>query len=130
MKKIIATAPAVLFSLVALTGHAAPPARADLPGLQDFLGCGKVPADKPAVKLNLLPQTRLADLIGFMSTISCTPFMAASGVDTGRTIAMAFSGVVTTEELYRRFIAALAALDLTVRPNGKVLQIVTRGAGH
>ena len=127
MKKTTSILAAVLVSMMAATSGAEPAQRAELPGLQDFLGCGKLPAGKDAVKLNLLPQSKLADIMSFMTSISCKPFVAAAGVDLERTVDLSGTRKLTREQLYRLFITALASLDLTVRPAGKTLELVPRG---
>jgi hypothetical protein len=127
MKQTTSILAAVLVSVMAATSGAEPAQRAELPGLQNFLGCGKVPAGKDVVKLNLLPQSRLADIMSFMTSISCKPFVAAAGVDLKRTLDLSGTRKLTTEQLYRLFITALASLDLTVRPTGKALEIAPRG---
>jgi hypothetical protein len=127
MKKTSSILAGVLISVAAATSGAEPAQRAELPGVQDFLGCGKVPAGKDSVKLNLLPRTQLADLITYMTSRSCKPFLAAGGVDVKRTVDLPGVRKLSAEQLYRLFVAALGSLDLTVRPTDKALEIVPRG---
>src|SRR3954464_6511953 len=47
----------------------------EYPGEKQFFQCRKLPNNKAVLKLNLKPDTEITDLIGWMSAISCTPFL-------------------------------------------------------
>jgi hypothetical protein len=132
MLKTTSLVAAVLISLMTATAGAAPAPAPDseLPGLPDFVGCGKLPAGKAVLKLNLRPRSALGDLINYMTSVSCKPFAPAADVDLTRTVALAGSRTLTPEHLYRLFLAELASAGLTVRPTGKLLEIVARAAGR
>jgi hypothetical protein len=119
---------AALISMTATIAGAAPVAapRPELPGFKDFLGCGKLPADKKSVKLNLKPRSNLVDLITFMTALSCKPFAPAANLELKRPVGFSGSQTFFPEEIYRLFITELASADLTVRPTEKAIEIVAR----
>jgi hypothetical protein len=105
----------------------------DLPGEKEFLkGCKKLPAGKRIIKLSLKPDSEVADLIGWMSTISCTPFLFSGPSLQGKKVTVLSPELLTPEEAYKLFIGALAAVDLAVEPvssggrAGSVIRIVTK----
>jgi general secretion pathway protein D len=86
--------------------------------------CKKLP-DKATVKLNLKPDTEVADVIAWYATISCTPMFVSSGVSlAGKKVTVLSPTPVTMAELRRLFFAALDSVGLAVEPNGKFLRII------
>jgi hypothetical protein len=89
-----------------------------------FLGCGKVPGGKPVVKMVFKPVVPLRDLIGFMSTISCTGFLITDDVAIDRTVKLHAPTLVTSDQAYDVLTAALRSSGLALQPTGKLLRIV------
>ena len=105
----------------------APAASASAPpaGDGEFNSCRKVPAGRRVVKLNLKPDADLADLVAWISFISCRPFiLPASIASTGKKVTIVAPRMLTAEEAYRVFLDALDSLGLTVEPVGKFSTII------
>jgi hypothetical protein len=104
----------------------------DLPGEKEFKGCKKLPAGKRVIKLSLKPDSEVADLIGWMSKVSCTPFLFSGPSLQGKKVTIMSPELLTPEEAYKLFIGALAAVDLAVEPvsgggrEGNVIRIVNK----
>jgi hypothetical protein len=49
----------------------------ELPGEKEFNSCRKLPPGKRIVKLNLKPETEVIDLIGWISSITCSQFLVS-----------------------------------------------------
>jgi general secretion pathway protein D len=104
-------------------GEAAGAAAGDLPGEKEFNSCKKLPAGKRIVKLNLKPDTEVMDLIGWISSITCTQFIVSVPIQ-GKKLTIISPQLITPEEAYRLFFSALDSLGLTVEPTGKFLRVV------
>jgi len=102
---------------------AAGSAAATLPGEKEFNSCKKLPAGKRIVRLNLKPDTEVMDLIGWISSITCTQFIVSVPV-AGKKLTIISPQLITPEEAYRLFFSALDSLGLTVEPTGKFLRVV------
>jgi general secretion pathway protein D len=96
---------------------------AELPGEKEFNSCKKLPAGKRIVRLNLKPDTEVMDLIGWISSITCAQFIVGVPV-TGKKLTIVSPQLITPEEAYRLFFAALDSVGLTVEPTGKFLRLV------
>ena len=96
---------------------------AELPGEKEFNSCKKLPAGKRIVKLNLKPETEVIDLIGWISSITCSQFLVSIPLQ-GKKVTVISPQLITPEEAYRLFYAALESVGLTVEPSGKFLRIV------
>ena len=46
----------------------------------------KLPAGKRLVKLNLKPSTEIPDLVAWISSVTCKPFILPSGIASGKTV--------------------------------------------
>jgi general secretion pathway protein D len=96
----------------------------DFPGEKEFNSCKKLPPGK-TIKLNLKPETEISDLIGTISSITCTPFLVPSTVQlSGKKVTVIAPEAMTAGEAYRLFYAALDSVGLTVEPTGKFLRII------
>jgi hypothetical protein len=108
------------------------PAGDDHPGAKEFKACKKLPAGKRVLKLNLKPDSEVKDLVGWMSTISCAPFVFAATDLQGKKVTVLSPQLLTPEEAYQLFIGALASVDLTIEPmssagrEGGVLRVVRK----
>ena len=99
------------------------PGTAELPGEKEFNSCKKLPPGKRIVKLNLKPETDVLDLIGWISSITCSQFLVSIPLQ-GKKVTVIAPQLITPEEAYRLFWAALESVGLTVEPSGKFLRIV------
>jgi general secretion pathway protein D len=99
------------------------PLSGELPGEKEFNSCKKLPAGKRIVRLNLKPDTEVMDLIGWISSITCAQFIVGVPV-TGKKLTIVSPQLITPEEAYRLFFAALDSVGLTVEPTGKFLRLV------
>ena len=95
----------------------------ELPGEKEFNSCKKLPPGKRIVKLNLKPETEVIDLIGWISSITCSQFLVSIPLH-GKKVTIIAPQLITPEEAYRLFFAALESVGLTVEPSGKFLRIV------
>jgi general secretion pathway protein D len=104
-------------------GAAAP--AADLPGEKEFNSCKKFPAGKRVVKLNMKPDTELGDLLSWISSITCKQFLLPGTIPANsKKVTIIAPQLITPEEAYRLFLAALDSVGLTVEPSGKFLRII------
>ncbi|MGC9982779.1 MAG: type II secretion system secretin GspD [Polyangia bacterium] len=99
------------------------PGVVELPGEKEFNSCKKLPPGKRIVKLNLKPETDVIDLIGWISSITCSQFLVSIPLQ-GKKVTVIAPQLITPEEAYRLFFAALESVGLTVEPSGKFLRIV------
>jgi general secretion pathway protein D len=100
----------------------------EYPGEKEFNSCKKLPAGKAILKLNMKPDTEIGDLIGWLSSITCTPFLIPSTVGiAGKKVTVIAPQAMTPGEAYRLFYAALESVGLTVEPSGRFLRIVDTG---
>ena len=96
---------------------------ADVPGEKEFNSCRKFPAGKRVVKLNMKPDTELGDLIAWISTITCRQFLLPGTIPANsKKVTIIAPQLITPEEAYRLFLAALDSVGLTVEPSGKFLR--------
>jgi general secretion pathway protein D len=95
----------------------------EIPGEKEFNSCKKLPPGKRIVRLNLKPDTDLMDLIGWISSITCAQFIVAVPVQ-GKKLTIIAPQLITPEEAYRLFFAALDSVGMTVEPTGKFLRVV------
>lgn len=88
-------------------------------------GCRKLPAGKRIVKLNLKPETNVADLVVWISSITCAQIVVADAVAaTGKKVTIFAPEPITPEEAYRLFLDALDSVGLTVVRSGQFLQVI------
>lgn len=96
----------------------------ELPGEKEFNSCKKLP-DKRIVKLNLKPDTELSELIGWISSITCTQFLIPSTTNIqGKKITIISPQLITPREAYRLFLSAIESVGLTVEPSDRFLRII------
>jgi hypothetical protein len=87
--------------------------------------CRKFPAGRRIVKLNLKPDTELADLVAWISSITCKQFILPGNVaSTSKKVTIYAPQLITPEEAYRLFLDALDSVGLTVERTGRFLQII------
>ena len=94
-------------------------------GEKEFNSCKKFPAGKRIVKLNMKPDTELGDLIAWISSITCRQFLLPGTIPANsKKVTIVAPQLITPEEAYRLFLAALDSVGLTVEPSGKFLRII------
>jgi general secretion pathway protein D len=99
----------------------------ELPGEKEFNQCRKLPAGKRIVKFNFKPDTDIADIVAWISSISCTQFLVAGSVLQQKKVTILSPQLITPEEAYRLFLASIESVGLTVEPMGKFLRIFETG---
>lgn len=99
-------------------GEAALPA----PGEAEFTECRRFPPNK-RVFVSLKQESELQDLVGWIKSISCRPFLFPSNIGRVR-VTLHIPNSITVREAYRVFLSALEAMGLTVQPHGQALQII------
>jgi general secretion pathway protein D len=98
---------------------------AEAPGEKEFNSCKKFPAGKRVVKLNMKPDTELGDLIAWISSITCRQFLLPGTIPANsKKVTIVAPQLITPEEAYRLFLAALDSVGLTVEASGKFLRII------
>ena len=96
---------------------------APLPGEEVFNSCRRLPPRKRVVRPMLKPDASVMDLIDWISSITCAQFIVGVPVK-GKKITILSPELITPEESYRLFLAALDSVGLTVEMNGKFLRVI------
>jgi general secretion pathway protein D len=92
---------------------------------REFNSCHKFPANKRIVKLNMKPETELGDLISWISSITCKQFLLPGTIPANsKKVTVIAPQLITPEEAYRLFLAALDSVGLTVQESGKFFRII------
>ena len=86
--------------------------------------CRKLPAGKRLVKLNLKPSTEIPDLVAWISSVTCKPFILPSAIATGKTVTVVSPQLITVGEAYALFLDALGSVGLTAYPEGRFMRII------
>jgi hypothetical protein len=86
--------------------------------------CSKLPAGKRIVKLNLKPETEVADLVAWIATITCKQFVLPDLPASHAKVTIVSQSLITPGEAYRLFLDALDSVGLTVYAAGPFLRIV------
>jgi len=115
---------AAWLTLVPATATAA----AVAPTTPSFNECRKLPAGKRIVRLNLKPSTEIADLVAWISAVTCKQFVLPGTLSAGKTVTLFAPRLLTPEEAYGLFVDALDSVGLTVYPSGRFLRIIEVGA--
>jgi hypothetical protein len=108
-------------SAVAIVGPGGPPAiEGSLPlEAAVFLGCDKLPAGPRAVRLGLAGQgadVAVRDVLGLMTSLSCSPVQAAAGVALETKVKMASPpDLVSAREAFSIMDAALSSAGLILQ---------------
>jgi hypothetical protein len=110
-----------LVLLLAELGALAPPASGAEAGVTS---CRRLPAGRRVVKLNLKPETEVADLVTWISSITCETFVLPGTIAAGKKVTIYSPELITTAEAYRLFLAAIDSVGLTVYRTGKILRII------
>jgi general secretion pathway protein D len=86
--------------------------------------CVRLPAGKRVVKLNLKPETEIADLVAWISSITCKQFVLADLPAAHAKVTIVAPNLISAGEAYRLFLDALDSVGLTVYPSGPFLRII------
>ena len=101
------------------------PATDELAGAKLFNHCKKLPAGKRVLKLTLKPDSEIADVIAWFSSVSCAQFIfPGQSFLQGRKVTILATQLLTPEEAYRLLLGALESVNLKVEPDGSFLRIV------
>ena len=87
-------------------------------------GCTKLPGGKRLVKLNLKPETEVADLVAWISSITCRQFLLPDVPASHAKVTIVAPSLITSAEAYRLFLDALDSVGLTVYPSGAFFRII------
>jgi hypothetical protein len=115
----------LLLAVVAALLSVGPRARAaERAGAAAGSTCTRLPEGKRIVKLNLKPETEVADLVAWISAITCKQFVLPE-LPAGRAkVTVVAPGLITPREAYRLFLEALDSVGLTILPVGPFLRII------
>jgi hypothetical protein len=83
----------------------------------------KKPGEKTLVRVNLKPDTEVADMVGWYANLTCTTVLMGASV-TGKKVTILAPEPITLAEARRLFYNALDSVGLTAEQSGKFLQIV------
>jgi hypothetical protein len=83
----------------------------------------KKPSEKTLVKVNLKPDTEVADLVSWYANLTCTSVLMGAQV-TGKKVTVLAPQPITLAEVRRLFYDALDSVGLTAEQSGKFLQIM------
>jgi len=115
-------------------GGAKPPApgsTADAGSAKDdpnFNECKNIPGYRK-MKVTLKPESTLADLVSWISSITCKRFIVSAGLRAQR-VTIYSPSEVTAYEAYKAFLSALEAMNLTIQQSGQYYKIIEiQGAG-
>jgi hypothetical protein len=87
-------------------------------------GC-KRPSPKLKIKVNLKPDTEVADLLAWYSTLTCTPLLVSSGVNiAGKKVTIMSPTPITVAEIDSLFRGALDSVGLTLERDGTFLYVI------
>jgi general secretion pathway protein D len=89
--------------------------------------CTKLPTGRRIVKLNLKPETEIADLVAWISSVTCKQFVLADVPASHAKVTIVAPSLITSGEAYRLFLDALDSVGLTVYPSGPFFRIIETG---
>jgi hypothetical protein len=101
--------------LAALLASSTTQAKATSAPAEGVTSCRKLPPGKRIVKLSLKPDTNVADLVAWISSITCRQFILPGNIPGGgKTVTIVSPQLLTPEEAYGLFLDALDSVGLTV----------------
>jgi type II secretory pathway component GspD/PulD (secretin) len=87
--------------------------------------CKHPPKDRALVKVNLKPDSEVADVISWYAALTCTGMLVSNGVPlAGKKVTIVSPKPITFAELRRLFNSALDSVGLAAEPDGKFLRII------
>lgn len=116
--------PGLAMAAILLAESVGPARGAERDSSKAAAGC-KRPSAKLKIKVNLKPDTEVADLLAWYSTLTCTPLMVSSGVTiAGKKVTIIAPTPVTVAEIDSLFRGALDSVGLTLERDGKFLYVI------
>jgi general secretion pathway protein D len=88
----------------------------------NFNECKNIPGGRK-LKVTLKPESTLADLISWISSITCKRYIVPSGIR-AKKITIYSPSEVTVYEAYKAFLSALETMNLTIVKSGRYYKIV------
>jgi general secretion pathway protein D len=117
---LMSASPAVAAAGKARAARSAPPPRAEESG-----SCRRLPPGRRIVKLNLRPDTELGDLVAWIAAITCKQFILPGNIPANsKKVTIVAPQLITPEEAYDLFLAALDSMGLAVYPAGQFSRII------
>jgi len=111
--------------LAALLGLTTTQAAAAAARAETATSCRMLPAGKRIVKLNLKPDTNVADLLAWIASITCKQFILPGNIPaTSKTVTIVSPQLLTPDEAYRLFLDALDSIGLTVYRQGAYYRVI------
>ena len=93
-------------------------------------GACRAPPDQRVVTFNLAPETKLADAISWIASVTCKSFLVPDTIIAeNRRLTMVAPELITPDEAYRLFTVALDSIGLMIEPSGRFRRIVEGGTG-
>jgi len=97
----------------------------DVQSDRDFNSCKKLPGNQRIVKLNMKPETDINDLISWISSITCKQFLLPGTIPANaKKVTVIAPQLITPDEAYRLFLAAMDSVGLTVDESGRFYKII------
>jgi hypothetical protein len=94
-------------------------------GAKNAHACKVPPPGKAGVKFNLKPGTKVADLIGWIASVTCKQFLLSDTIGAElKEVTVLAPQLLTPEEAYALFQSALDSVSLTVDGSGDVMRVV------
>lgn len=93
-----------------------------LAGEESFNECKRYPSYR-RVKVTLKPDSTLADLVAWISGMTCKRFIVTGNIRAAK-VTLISPTPITPREAYRAFLSALNAMGLTIQPAGRYLKII------
>ncbi|HVV51306.1 MAG TPA: hypothetical protein VHO06_16675 [Polyangia bacterium] len=91
----------------------------------DFNSCHKAAPGKRDVEVELKPDTDVAHLIVWISSITCRSFVWSGSLDASRRkVTVLVPASITPARAFRLFLDALGSVGLTVEPSGRFYQVI------
>ncbi len=88
----------------------------------NFNECKNIPGYRK-MKVTLKPESTLADLVSWISSITCKRFIVSAGLRAQR-VTIYSPSEVTAYEAYKAFLSALEAMNLTIQQTGQYYKII------
>jgi general secretion pathway protein D len=113
----------VMLAAFLVLSTAAPALAAGAP--EATTSCRKLPPGKRIVKLSLKPDTNVADLVAWISSVTCKQFILPGTIPaTSKTVTIVSPRLLTPEEAYNLFLDALDSVGLTVYRTGAFYRVI------
>ncbi|MBU1070664.1 type II secretion system secretin GspD [Myxococcota bacterium] len=88
----------------------------------NFNECKNIPGYRK-MKVTLKPESTLADLVSWISSITCKRFIVSAGLRAQR-VTIYSPSEVTAYEAYKAFLSSLEAMNLTIQQSGQYYKVI------